>query len=513
MSRKPSARLLAVGGLVVAAWTAAALGRGSPPTRTLTREALAARFDRDMRHVVYNWDASDSRPDVERRQALFDFVYQTFQASAWIPQSLFDANLVTQAIAGDVPTIVGEKAGLALWRDNPDVVAFGMAPNVADDRAKPPGSLKWTVNCLVCHTAEIDGVVYLGAGTKTFDERWLGEALKRLTASPLRALISRPGDREAVADANRILNSHHHDKIDSLTRARSTAFAASHVELYMRPHDGRMPGVDEVGRGDVKTPPLWHTAAKMPVGRWYTDGSFHGPFPLMASSMELEKDRPFDALARDVIPTIKREFVDVIQYLRPPRYPYAIDDALAARGRELFLSAEMGCSECHGTYDGRGHVAWPGVHADVGTDRARLDVVSGGFLDAFRASPIAAEGSLVKSDGYAAPPLTGVWADFPYLHNGSVPTLYDLLGPVSARPSMFQVTAARRLDRVRVGQPRTIDPALGAVGEDELRRRFGDDRDWFNARRPGCANVGHDVWSRIKTDTNRRAIIEYLKTL
>ena len=96
--------------------------------------------------------------------------------------------------------------------------------------------------------------------------------------------------------------------------------------------------MDDVGRGDVKTPPLWHTAAKMPVGRWYTDGSFHGPFPLMASSMELEKDRPFDALVQVVIPTIKTEFETVVSHLRPPRYPYEIDWALAARGRKLFNS-------------------------------------------------------------------------------------------------------------------------------------------------------------------------------
>ena len=38
------------------------------------------------------------------------------------------------------------------------------------------------MNCLVCHTAEIDGVVYFGAGTKAFDEVWLGEALKPLTS-------------------------------------------------------------------------------------------------------------------------------------------------------------------------------------------------------------------------------------------------------------------------------------------------------------------------------------------
>ena len=262
---------------------------------------------------------------------------------------------------------------------------------------RPDEPLRWTVNCLVCHTAEIDGVAYFGAGTKTFDDLWLGEALKTLTSERWRSVL--PGDstdRALAAEANRILNSHHHDKIDSLTRARSTAFAASHVELFLRPN-GAMPAVEDVGRGDMKTPPLWHTAAKMPSGRWYTDGSFHGPFPLMASSMELEKDRSFDALVKSVIPTIKAEFESVIRHLRPPPYPYAIDATLAARGKELFYSQEVGCARCHGVYDGRGNVDWPGVHKDVGTDRSRLDVVSDKFIAAFEQSPLAAEGALVKS--------------------------------------------------------------------------------------------------------------------
>lgn len=476
-----------------------------PPTRA----ALEETFGADMRHVVVAWDPSDPRPEGARQRALFDFVYETYQASAWIPQSLFDSNLVTQAVVGDVDTIVRDKVGLVLWRDNARVKAFGMAPN-ADGR----DPLRWTVNCLVCHTAEIDGVTYFGAGTKVFDELWLGEALKKLTSDRWRNLVPR-GSTDAVlaADANRILNSHHHDKIDSLTRARSTAFAASHVELYMRPHRGEMPAVADVGRGDVKTPPLWHTAAKMPIGRWYTDGSFHGPFPLMASSMELEKDRPFDALTNVVVPKIKEEFETVVQYLRPPPYPYAIDRDLAERGRALFYSSEVGCYRCHGTYDGHGSVNWPGVHTDVGTDRSRLDVVSEGFIDAFVHSPIAAEGTLEKSEGYAATPLTGVWADFPYLHNGSVPTLYDLLGPAAERPTMFQVTAARSFDRVHVGQRLVVDPADAALSPDERLRRYGNNRDWFNTRRPGCANVGHDVSARIKTEANRLALIEYLKTL
>jgi len=474
-----------------------------------TREALASGFDAGIRNVVIAWDPDDARPEAERRAALFDFMYETYDASAWIPQSLFDTNLVTQAVVGDVDTIVHDRVGLVLWRDNPRVKAFGMAPNAG---AGQP--LKWTVNCLVCHMAEIDGVTYFGAGSKTFDELWLGEALRRLTgdASVARLASGSPDDR-AARDAHRILNAHHHDKIDSLTRARSTAFAASHVEMYMRSHGSRMPAVADVGRGDVKTPPLWHTAAKMPARRWYVDGSFHGPFPLMSSSMELEKDRPFDALVATVVPKIKTEFDAVIRHLRPPAYPYAIDRALAERGRRLFESSDVGCYRCHGTYDGRGNVDWPARHVDVGTDRGRLDVVSAQFVDAFTASPLAADGALLKSAGYASTPLTGVWANFPYLHNGSVPTLHDLLGPAAERPAMFQVTAARTLDRERVGQPRYADPSLGRLSTAEVVRRFGDDRSWFNAARPGCGNGGHDFWSVIKTDDNRRALIEYLKTL
>jgi len=507
MSASRSTRVVALA-LVAAASLVVALGR-SAPAAPVSREALASSFDSGIRNLVAAWDPGDHRPDAERRQALFDFMYETYDASAWIPQSLFDSNLVSQAIVGDVETIVGEKVGLVLWRDNRLVPAFGMAPNTREKNAP----LRWTVNCLVCHMAEIDGRAYLGAGTKTFDELWLGDALKRLTSDRWRRRLKDSADHALAADANRILNSHHHDKIDSLSRGRSTAFAASHVEMYMRSHDGRMPGVDEVGRGDVKTPPLWHTVAKMPVNRWYTDGSFHGPFPLMASSMELEKDRPFDALVQVVVPKIKEEFESVIRHLRPPRYPYEIDQALAARGRELFYSQDIGCHRCHGTYDGGGNVEWPGVHTSVGTDRSRLDVVSEGFVDAFNNSPLAKEGALMKSRGYAATPLTGVWANFPYLHNGSVPTLHDLLGPASERPKIFQITAARTLDRARVGQPLHADPPYARAGEAELLRRFGDQRDWFNTARPGSSNAGHDFWPVIRNDANRRALIEYLKTL
>ena len=55
-----------------------------------------------------------------------------------------------------------------------------------------------------------------------------------------------------------------------------------------------------------------------------------------------------DDLVDVVIPRIRDEFDSVLQYIRPPPYPYEIDHALAKRGRELFHSDEVGCAACHG---------------------------------------------------------------------------------------------------------------------------------------------------------------------
>ena len=120
----------------------------------------------------------------------------------------------------------------------------------------------------------------------------------------------------------------------------------------------------------------------------------------------------------------------------------------------------------------------------------------------------------MKSRGYAATPLTGVWANFPYLHNGSVPTLHHLLGPGVRAAGIFEVMAARTLDRARVGQPLFADPRDARLGEAELvapvRRR--SQLVQHRAARD-AATSGTTVWPRIRTDANRRALIEYLKTL
>lgn len=94
-----------------------------------------------------------------------------------------------------------------------------------------------------------------------------------------------------------------------------------------------------------------------------------------------------------------------------------------------------------------------------------------------------------------ASPLAGVWATGPYLHNGSVPTLYELLSPEEERRMVFW-TGDDRLDVKRLGYLSEEAPGLFR----------------FDASLPGNRNIGHLFPKAGLTPEERWAIIEYLKT-
>lgn len=97
---------------------------------------------------------------------------------------------------------------------------------------------------------------------------------------------------------------------------------------------------------------------------------------------------------------------------------------------------------------------------------------------------------------YRARPLNGIWATGPFLHNGSVPTLYDLLLPESKRPNVFYV-GNREFDAVKVGPVTTAGPATSK----------------FDTSLRGNSNKGHDYGTSTMTDEQRWALVEYMKTL
>ena len=99
---------------------------------------------------------------------------------------------------------------------------------------------------------------------------------------------------------------------------------------------------------------------------------------------------------------------------------------------------------------------------------------------------------------YKARPLEGIWATAPFLHNGSVPTLYDLLLPVEKRPQAFR-TGTRDYDPTKGG----YDITATAVGNSFT----------FDTRLGGNSNKGHVYGVGGLTEAQRLQLLEYLKTL
>jgi hypothetical protein len=111
---------------------------------------------------------------------------------------------------------------------------------------------------------------------------------------------------------------------------------------------------------------------------------------------------------------------------------------------------------------------------------------------------------------YKGRPLNGIWASPPFLHNGSVPTLYDLLLPPDQRPQSFAV-GTREFDPEKVGYVTNDSPLVTDKVKAENSFVFNT-RDAIGSI-PGNANSGHDYGNASLTDNDRRALVEYLKAV
>jgi mono/diheme cytochrome c family protein len=104
-----------------------------------------------------------------------------------------------------------------------------------------------------------------------------------------------------------------------------------------------------------------------------------------------------------------------------------------------------------------------------------------------------------ERDAYESRVLHGIWATAPYLHNGSVPNLWELLTPPAQRKSSFMV-GSKEYDMKNVGYVTDKSP-------------FNDGNFVVNADiNSGNSNAGHDFGTTL-SDDDKWALIEYLKQL
>ena len=255
----------------------------------------------------------------------------------------------------------------------------------------------------------------------------------------------------------------------------------------------KLPMDDTVGPTDI--PAIWNLKKYDPEGttmNWAGDS--HDAYSVIVDSALGLLGAP---------PHNNAEFLDQVtwlqQYLRekaPPTFPFPIDATRAAAGKATF---DANCAGCHAS-DKTGKRM---PLAAVGTDPERIRTWSKDNAIAankvVRGFGIERKG-LVEAplDGYNPPFLDGIWLRAPYLHNGSVPTLRDLLAPPDQRPKVFW----RGYD--------LYDPVnVGFVSQGAEAQRVGTR---YDTRERDASNQGHAFGTTLPP-TEKEALIEYLKML
>ena len=189
----------------------------------------------------------------------------------------------------------------------------------------------------------------------------------------------------------------------------------------------------------------------------------------------------------------------LVEYLsekQAPKYPFPIDQILAEDGKAVF---DNNCARCHASERTGTRVPV----AEVGTDAERLKTWS--KKAAIESNKVVRNfgierPGLVENEpsGYIAAFLDGIWLRAPYLHNGSVPSLRDMLKPARERPKVFY----RGYD--------VYDPEnVGFVTQGPQAERVGTK---YDVRARSNGNQGHEFGTNLSA-RDKDALIEYLKTL
>ena len=187
---------------------------------------------------------------------------------------------------------------------------------------------------------------------------------------------------------------------------------------------------------------------------------------------------------------------DWIWTLKAPKYPRErINSDLAAQGADIY---KENCASCHSFKGARVGKVTP--ITEIRTDRERLDSFTQELVDkqGEGTGNLPKFSHFKKTNGYSNHPLDGVSLRAPYLHNGSVPTLEDLLSPPAQRPERFY---------------RGVDiydwERVGFISRGATAKRIGF---LFDTTKRGNGNGGHTYGTDLSAD-DKRALIEYMKTL
>lgn len=263
-----------------------------------------------------------------------------------------------------------------------------------------------------------------------------------------------------------------------------------------------LPLDDTIGNADMM--PLWNMASKTgPDKAFHWDGLNTDLHEVVLSSAIGD-----DLVGKHYTATIKQNLKRIQQWISdtpPPNNPFGFDkedhrqpdQGRYQQGATLFQNL---CADCHDSSGSRVSTVIP--VAEIGTDPHRAQMWTDAARDRYNAYDQGYPwgfSHFQNVEGYLAPLLDdGLWLRAPYLHNGSVPSLRDLLTPPELRPEVFY----RGFD--------LIDWENGGFVTSGYEAEWVGFR--FDTRLPGNGNQGHSYGTGLD-EADKEALLEYLKTL
>ncbi len=265
-------------------------------------------------------------------------------------------------------------------------------------------------------------------------------------------------------------------------RGRVDTFNPTKFNVYHMPDDGTI--------GTVDLPQIWNQRPRQTL-YLHWDGNNNNIHERNYAAAMAVGGTPKSVIA----PSFNR-VTNFLLDLKPTQYPFDIDQAKAEKGHAIY---ERECANCHEF--GRPATGQVTDIGQIGTDRHRLDSFTQGLVDKFHSinfGPPFKFDSYRKTNGYSDTPLDGIWARAPYLHNGSVPTLWDLLEAPEKRPAVFYTG-------FDVYDPRNV--GFVSAGPEAERAGFR-----YDIRVPGNGNEGH-LYGASLTAEQKWELVEFMKAL
>lgn len=190
----------------------------------------------------------------------------------------------------------------------------------------------------------------------------------------------------------------------------------------------------------------------------------------------------------------------ILKTYKTPEFPDKINSEVARRGLDVYNN---NCLQCHGEYKWNGGkkselVSFPNIvipQDEMNSDPQRWMAISPSLVKNLESSVWSNRVQINLNKGYVAPLLEGLWASAPYMHNGSIPTLWHFLRP-DQRPAKF-IVGNQNLDMEKVG----------SIGLENSGSEI------YDTGIAGRDNRGHEKELESLSESDKDDLLEYLKTL